>query len=321
MISTAGAVLRLEVLHYNMLTNSRGKDQVLGIVEIPLSDLPNANLRRPDGVEIETADGKRRSMTFDGYCDRWYRLVPSDQLDSKSIVLSKPIVSPELRTSNGSSRKVGMQSLEEVGKRIQALTIVPVEWFASAIKLDLPARRPEAICQEHKERSMIHVQIKLNASICGDVLSHAWFPPVRPRPVPPPYDPEILLSRILHVGKQTEPYRKNIIQYIEFCIKWKHPPKVCVRYVPLLLLLLLLSLLFVQLCHGNVSDYNISNAKSFLTSLSHSLKGLYRLCPSPRHLSTSSSFVPSLSFHFLSETTSSNADRMQRRRIAIASSL
>lgn len=228
MISTAGAVLRLEVLHYNILTNSRGKDQVLGVVEIPLSDLPNANLRRPDGVEIETADGKRRSMTFDGYCDRWYRLVPSDQLDSKSIVLSKPIGSPELRTSNGSSRKVGMQSLEELGKRIQALTIAPVEWFASAIKLDLPARRPEAICQEHIERSMIHVQIKLNASICGDVLSHAWFPPVRPRPVPPPYDPEILLSRILHVGKQTEPYRK-IIQYIDFCIKWKHPPKVCIR--------------------------------------------------------------------------------------------
>jgi len=216
-ISTAGAVLRLEVLHYNVLTHSRGKDAVLGVVEIPLSDLPNANLRHPGGIE------------FDGYCDRWYRLVPSDELDSKSIVLSKPIISPDLKsTKNGSSRKVGMQSLEEVGKRMQALAIAPVEWFASVIKLDLPARRPEAICQEHKARSMIHVRIKLNASVVGDVLSHAWFPPVRPRPLPPPYDPQILLSRVLQVGKQLAPYR-TIMQYIEFCIKWKHDRIVCFK--------------------------------------------------------------------------------------------
>lgn len=229
-ISTAGAVLRLEVLHYNVLTNSRGRDQVLGVVEIPLSDLPNANLRHPGGVEVDGSGGTKKNLTFDGYCDRWYRLLPSEEFDKKSIVLSKPVLSPidSKASPKRDNRKVGMQSLEELGKRVIGLTIAPVEWFASAIKLDLPARRPEAICRQHKARSMIHVRIKLNASIFGDVLSHAWFPPVRPLPLPPPYDPEILLSRILQVGKQTEPYR-NIFQFIELCIKWKHPPKVCVQ--------------------------------------------------------------------------------------------
>jgi hypothetical protein len=228
-ISTAGAVLRLEVLHYNVLTNSRGKDVVLGTVEIPLSDIPNANLRHPGGIEVETSDGRRKSLTFDGYCDRWYRLVPQGELDSKSIVLSKPIESSDFKFSKGAgNRKVGLQSLEEVGKRAQALAIAPIEWIASAIKLDLPAKRPESICQEHKARSMIHVRIKMNASMFGDIISHAWFPPVRPCPVPPAYDPEILLSRILNVGKLTAPYRK-IIKYIEFCIKWKHEPIVCIK--------------------------------------------------------------------------------------------
>ena len=228
-ISTAGAVLRLEVLHYNVLTNSRGKDAVLGAVEIPLSDLPNANLRHPGGVEVETSDGRRKSLTFDGYCDRWYRLIPADEIDSNSIVLSKPIGSSDLKMpKGGGNRKVGMQSLEEVGKRAQAIAIAPIEWIASAIKLDLPAKRPEAICQEHKARSMIHVRIKMNASVFGDIVSHAWFPPVRPSPIPPSYDPEILLSRILRVGKLTAAYRR-IIKYIELCIKWKHEPIVCVK--------------------------------------------------------------------------------------------
>ena len=228
-ISTASAVLRLEVLHYNVLTNSRGKDVVLGTVEIPLSDIPNANLRHPGGVEVETPDGRKKNLTFDGYCDRWYRLVPPNELNRNSIILSKPIESSELKTSNGGeNRKVGLQSLEEVGKRAQAIAIAPIEWIASAIKLDLPAKRPEAICPEHKARSKIHVRIKMNASMFGDIISHAWFPPVRPFPVPPPYDPEILLSRILNVGKLTAPYRK-IIKFIEFCIKWRHESRLCVK--------------------------------------------------------------------------------------------
>lgn len=248
-ICTAGAVLRLEVLHYNVLHKNRDKDQVLGMVEIPLSDLPNANLRRPDGIEIITEDGKKKSLSFDGYCDRWYRLIPSDELDGKTIVLSKPILSPEFNSNRKDHRrKVGMQSLEEVGKRIQAGFFAPVEWIASAIKLDLPARRPEAICQQHKSRSMIHIRIKLNTSVFGDFISHAWFPPVRKDPIPPQFDPEILLSRILTVGKLTEPYRK-LIQYIEFCIKWKHHPKTCIRAYVIFALHLAIFTQFLPLLH------------------------------------------------------------------------
>ena len=65
-VSTAGAMLRLEVFHYNhnVMTHARGKDQVLGVVEIPLSDFPNANLRTAD----DASRGKKTS--YDGYCDR-----------------------------------------------------------------------------------------------------------------------------------------------------------------------------------------------------------------------------------------------------------
>lgn len=229
-ISTAGAVLRLEVLHYNVLTNSRGKDTVLGVVEIPLSDLPNANLRHPGGIEYTSPDGKMKSLSYDGYCDRWYRLLTTDHFDSSTIMLSKPSLPPQMdiKRPNRSNRKTGKESLDEVGKRIQALAIAPVEWFAQMIKLDLPAKRPEAICKEHEARSMIHVRIKLNASIQGDILSHAWFPPIRPRPLPPPYDPAILLTNILQVVKQIRSY-DPLIKYIECTIQWKHSPWICTR--------------------------------------------------------------------------------------------
>jgi len=229
-ISTAGAVLRLEVLHYNVLTNSRGKDTVLGVVEIPLSDLPNANLRHPGGIEYTSPDGKIKSLAYDGYCDRWYRLLTTDHFDSTTIILSKPSLPPQMDTKRPirSNRKSGKQSLDEVGKRMQALAIAPVEWFAQMIKLDLPAKRPEAVCKEHEARSMIHVRIKLNASIQGDILSHAWFPPIRPRPLPPPYDPAILLTNILQVVKQIQSY-EPVLKYIEYTIQWKHSPWICLR--------------------------------------------------------------------------------------------
>ena len=224
-ISTAGAVLRLEVLDRGM----KKEDLVLGIVEIPLSDLPNANLRQPGGININS-NGKRKNLVYDGYCDRWYRLLSSDQVSGNSVVLSKPMPCPFSKESTGSKEKpqVVKKSLEEIGRKVQGLWIQPIEWVASAIKLDLPIRRPEAICEEHKSRSMIHVRIKLNASVGGDILSHAWFPPVKPYASVPPFDPQVLFGRLMLIGKQLKPY-KRIQEYIEKCIKWKHEPKVCIR--------------------------------------------------------------------------------------------
>lgn len=226
-ISTAGAVLRLEVLDYSAMK----KDLVLGVVEIPLSDLPNANLRQPGGISVNS-NGKRKNVIYDGYCDRWYRLLSSDLVSDNSVVLSKPIPCPLSKETvdrqNKAKPHVVQKSLEEIGRKVQGLWIQPIEWVASAIRLDLPARRPEAICEEHKSRSMIHVRIKLNASIQGDVLSHAWFPPVKPYPSVPPFDPQILFGRFALVGKQLEPFKK-IQEYIEKVIKWEHEPKVCVK--------------------------------------------------------------------------------------------
>jgi len=251
-ISTAGAVLRLEVLHYNVMTNARGKDSVLGLVEIPLSDLPNANMRqggRAGGLGLDTLS---METSFDGYCDRWYRLLPSDHAKNDVIMLSKPIASPHSEKSLNKEKEPsgnnGIKSLEEIGKRIQGLCIAPVEWFASAIKLDLPARRPEAICEEHKARSTIHVRIKLNASHVGDLLSHAWFPPVKPRPSITPFDPQTILTRVLSIEKLTEPYR-DICEYIAETIQWKHEAKVCLKAYCILATQIILFPYLLQIIH------------------------------------------------------------------------
>ena len=227
-ISTAGAVLRLEVLDHDVIRNARGKDIVLGMVEIPLSDLPNANLRQPGGFRM-TSNGEKKSLLYDGYCDRWYRLLSNDQVNRNSVILSKPIPSPHSKEVSKKEKKsgAGLKSLEEIGKKVQGLCIQPIEWIASAVRLDLPAR-PEALYEEHKKRSMIHVRIKLNASVAGDVLSHAWFPPVVPKPPVPAFDPQILFARVLHVGNQLAPFR-IIQQYVEKVIKWELESRECIR--------------------------------------------------------------------------------------------
>ncbi len=227
-ISTAGAVLRLEVLDHNILRNQRGKDIVLGVVEIPLSDLPNANLRQPGGFKVDS-NRTKKNILYDGYCDRWYRLLSNDEVKSNSVFLSKPIPSPHTEGGVKKEKKTGagLKSLEEIGKKVQGLCIQPIEWFASAIKLDLPAR-PEAFYEEHRKRSMIHVRIKLNASVAGDVLSHSWFPPVVKYPPVPPFDPQILFSRILLVSKELAPFLE-MQQYLEKAIKWELEPKQCAR--------------------------------------------------------------------------------------------
>ncbi len=249
-ISTAGAVLRLEVLDHNLMRNARGKDVILGVVEIPLSDLPNANLRQTGGIKINSSR-KKKNLLYDGYCDRWYRLLSNDHAKSGSVILSKPIPSPQSEETGAKKQEktagAGLKSLEEIGKKVQGLCIQPIEWIASAIKLDLPSR-PEAFYEEHKKRSMIHIRIKLNASVAGDALSHAWFPPVVKYPPVPPFDPQILYTRVLHVSKQFAPYHK-IQQYVEKVIKWELEQKECARAYFIFALHLALLPYLVKLCH------------------------------------------------------------------------
>lgn len=239
-ISTAGAVLRLEVLHFDPMTHARGKDAVLGIVEIPLSDFANANLRRaeaPDGNQQ-----KKKKDVYDGFVDRWYRLrLPEAGIRSDEIILSKPISDPmeekrkekngdENRAAEGEDDKknknnVVVHSLQEIGERIQRISTAPVEWIGTALRIDV-ARRPEAGAQR-RARAAIHVRVKLNANEVGDMLSHTWFPPVEPYPPMPKYDPQILFRNAMRVSKKLSPYQQRW-KFVEDCIKWRHPPKVCV---------------------------------------------------------------------------------------------
>lgn len=262
-ISTAGAVLRLEVLHYDVMTNSKGKDKLLGVVEIPLSDFPNANLRKPRLVIKGSAgdsDTKiAKKMSYDGYCDRWYRLQCKSDFRGGIGTAAKPLTNPEVSesivgdpddhvgnsgTEQGDKgeqvssnnieqqtkkleKRPGLQSLREIGQRVQGVFLAPVDWMGSALNIDAARRRPETVCEQHKLRSAVHVRIKLNASEFGDMMSHTWFPPVQRLPDIPPFDPQKLWTTITRIGKQIEPYQK-IQKFLENTMKWKHDPKICV---------------------------------------------------------------------------------------------
>jgi hypothetical protein len=241
-ISTAGAVLRLEVLHFDPMTHARGKDVVLGIVEIPLSDFPNANLRKAEAAENQQ---KKKRNVYDGFVDRWYRLrLPEAGSGSDEIILSKAIPDPmeEKRkrekdgdddnsaTKGNDDKKnknnfVALHSLQEIGERIQRISTAPVEWIGTALQIDVP-RRPEAGAQR-RARAAIHVRVKFNANEMADMLSHTWFPPVEPYPPMPNYDPQILFRNAMRVSKKLAPYQQRW-KFVEDCIKWRHPPKVCV---------------------------------------------------------------------------------------------
>lgn len=207
------------------MTHARGKDTTLGEVEIPLSDLPNANLRRAESEEQTYQQQKKRKNGYDGYVDRWYRLrLPSGEGKGDGFVLSKPIPDPTLPVisdegkgaagdGDGEGRKrpknknVGLHSLREIGERFQRISAAPVEWIGTALRIDV-ARRPEAGAQR-KSRAAIHCRIKLNANEVGDLLSHTWFPPVEPYPAMPKYDPQILFNKIMRVSRKLSPYQKR----------------------------------------------------------------------------------------------------------------
>lgn len=229
-ISTSGAILRLEILNYDIMANSRTKDLVLGTVEIPLSDLPNANLRRPETRHSFDPFGRKRNkLLYDGFVDRWYRILcaPSEDSDVSTRPMAVPIPNPrEESKQTPNARNVSLESLGEIGQLLKQFCLTPFEWTVSALQIDLP-RRPESVCESRKPWSAINVRIKLNTSEVGDLLSHTWFPPVRRIPPIPPFEPEILLRNVNRVQKRIEPY-VEIFKFLENTIKWKHPPRTCV---------------------------------------------------------------------------------------------
>ena len=246
-LRTSGAVLRLEVLHYDVLTNSRGKDAVLGVVEIPLADLPNANLRDSNNMK------KKGYKSYDGFVDNWYQLhAPmKSQSKGKQIILDTPVDNPKktaVTKSNLISDTNGFQSWQEIGQRLLSIFTAPVDWVSSALDLDIP-RQP--VLNDFHRRSQspaIHVRLKLNSSEIGDLLSHAWFPLVQKKPDILPYDPQILWSNINKVLKQLDPYLK-IIKYCEDIIKWNHPPKKCIVGYLILSVHIIFISYFVKLLH------------------------------------------------------------------------
>lgn len=241
-ISTAGAVLRLEVMHYDILTNRRGRDVVLGVVEIPLSDITNANLRRAPTPQMVGTKVKRK-LIWDGYCERWYQLQRPADASEQASMMAKPIPDPHVwnagteeqamkaseshKSRRPSTKKNGMQSLEELGQRFQGWCRVPAEWVGSALNIDFPARRKDTL-SALRSRSAIRVRLKLNCNEVGDLLSHVWFPPVEPYPPVPAYDPNILWQNIIKIGKEVKPYQK-MCKFIEDTIKWRHPARTCIQ--------------------------------------------------------------------------------------------
>ena len=279
-LRTAGAVLRLEVLHYDVITNAKGKDTVLGVVEIPLADLPNANLR--DG-NIVTEKGCK---SYDGFVDRWYQLHSPLKGKIKDVMLAIPIDDPKNKISstknNKKSQGNGMPSWQEISQKAQGVFTAPIDWISSALNLDIP-RYP--IVNDYHRRSQsaaIHVRLKLNASEIGDLFSHAWFPLVKPKPDIPPYDPQILWSNINNVLKQLDPYLK-IIKFCEDLIKWKHSPKTCtigylvvalhvifISNLTIFLHIYLLIFLYFRLREMTSKNISISSSPSFNSTDSES---------------------------------------------------
>lgn len=289
-ISTAGAVLRLEVLDYDVMSNSRGRDKLLALVEIPLSDIPNANLRRAKHAtsnkprrEEDTVRGTtKKKLVYDGYCDRWYRLQCASGMKKNSIVIAKPIDNPQI-ANKGSSERVQQgrashngnnaisktrasdrtdtrrnKPLEEIGKRFHGLFATPLEWFG------LELVRPGTICEKHRPQSALHVRIKLNASEVGDLLSHTWFPPVQPIPDLPPYDPQALLTAIIKVYKKLSPYLKRW-KFVEDAIKWRHTPKTCIMSYLVLAFHIFFMRYFLFFLHIHVLTFLVFRLRKMLS--------------------------------------------------------
>ena len=208
-ISTAGAVLRLEIFHYDMFSSDHSEDKMLGIVEISLSDLPNANSR------------KRNEMEYDGFVDRWYHVnthIDEHAEIGQRVPIACAIDDPRekdsincIRQEKRTKWKKTADSLDEIGQRIGGLCKAPLIWSVQALGIKvLPWYLPRI--NSMKSKASIYVRIKLNISSSGDILSHCWEPPIIQRDKKP-FDPQIALHRIKIISAKLQPYQKMI----KFC--------------------------------------------------------------------------------------------------------
>ena len=224
-ISTAGAILRLEIFHFDVFSNDHSSDKALGIIEIPLSDLPNANSRTHDAVE------------YDGFVDRWYHvntlveeIVETGQRVPLACAIDDPRKASDIRNNEENPKRTAwkktLDSLDEIGKRFNGLCKAPLLWSVKALGVDLlPWYTPEV--NEMKSKASLHVRIKLNVSSSGDVLSHCWEPPIIQRDKIP-FDPQITLHRIQIISQKLRPYQTKI-KFCEDVIRWRKPAFVCIQ--------------------------------------------------------------------------------------------
>ena len=269
-ICTSGAILRLEAFHLDAFANASGTDPLIGVVEIPLSDIANANLRKPEswmGFKGEE---------YDGFVERWYHLEsPPKSSETKGVVLARPIDGPlpnthdqQLNQRRNAMTKI-VHTMDELGHVAEKLCRAPVEWIGAALGIEVS--RMSSDRDNRRTKSSIHIRIKLNLSEVGDLLSHSWFPPVSERPKRPPFEPDITYSRIMYISKQIAPYVR-MFKFCEKCIEWKRPTMTCIYFyfgvifhlilVQKLLLLLhayLLIFLIVQLQRMTWKDIEVLN--------------------------------------------------------------
>lgn len=226
-ISTSGCILRLEVFHCDASENASDTHPLIGIVEIPLSDITNANLRAHSSSDSCIDDD------YDGFVERWYHLEkPRKFGETGGVMLARPIDSPlqsRVDSQALSERRSAMtkfvHSMDEIGQVAEKLFRAPVEWIGAAFGIELPGiSKPD-----RRTKSSIHVRIKLNLSEFGDFLSHSWFPPVNERPKRPSFEPDITYSRIVYISRIAAPYIK-IIKFFEKCIEWKRPVNQCIYF-------------------------------------------------------------------------------------------
>jgi hypothetical protein len=237
-VSSSSAVLRLEALHFDGITNAAGVDTVIGMVEIPLSDIPNANLRTSEEPLMSG---------YDGFVERWFHLETrggAEECTARGVVLARPIANPiaplstRSEQANHSRRERDQRqncianklarTMDEIGQWGENVCKVPTEWIGAAFGIDMP-RVMASDRDKRRTKSSVHVRIKLNLSEMGDFISHAWFPPVRERPKRPTFDPEKTYAIIMYIAKKAEPYTK-FFKSCEKCIKWKRPPMTCVYF-------------------------------------------------------------------------------------------